>query len=104
MIIGKHNKLIELYQPVAVDDGQGGREETMTLVRSVWGEFKRPRFTNTEYQGTPATVITQGISIRDVGGIRRGWDVHYGNVIYHVIDVDRTVPGEAILTCIEAEK
>lgn len=104
MIIGKHNKLIELWKPVSEDDDQGGRIDTMTLEQSVWAEFKRPRFSNSEFQGTPATVITQGISIRDIAGIRRGWDVHYGSVVYHVIDVDRTEPGEALLTCMEAEK
>jgi len=104
MIIGKHNKLVDIYQPTSTPDEQGGRVETMTLHSSVWAEFKKPRFSSGEYQGTPSTIITQGISIRDISAIRRGWEVHYGSLVYCVEDVDRSTAGEAILTCVEVEK
>lgn len=104
MIIGKHNKQVDIYQPSSLADGQGGRVETMSLHSTVWAEFKKPRFSTGEWQGAQATIITQGISIRDITAIRRGWQVRWNGLIYEVEDVDRSTPGEVILTCIEVEK
>lgn len=103
-LVSRLTKQVDIYQPTSTADGQGGRIETMTLHSTVWAEFKKPRFSTGEWQGAQATIITQGISIRDITAIRRGWQVRWNGLIYEVEDVDRSTPGEAVLTTVEVEK
>lgn len=101
---GKLNKRVAIYKPSVVADGMGGRKQTMVKDVDVWAEFKRPRFASTVVEGTPATSITQGVLIRPVSGIRRGWQVRCGGRIYDIIHVDESVKGEMVLTTQEVEK
>lgn len=101
---GKLNKRVAIYKPSVVADGMGGRKQTMVKDSDAWAEFKRPRFASAVVEGTPATSITQGVLIRPVSGIRRGWQVRYGGRIYDIIHVDESVKGEMMLTTQEVEK
>lgn len=101
---GVLDKRVEIYKPQAVPDNMGGRLTTMVKACDAWVEFKRPRFTSTVAEGTPVTEITQGIRIRAVDGIRKGWQVRYKNRTYEILHVDDSVKGEITLTTQEAEK
>ena len=81
---GKLNKRVAIYKPSVIADGMGGRKQTM-VKDDVWAEFKRPRFASAVVEGAPATSITQGVLIRPVSGIRRGWQVRHGGRIYDII-------------------
>ncbi|MEG0798701.1 MAG: phage head closure protein [Acidaminococcaceae bacterium] len=104
MDIGKLDKRVAIYQPVATNDGQGGRSVMWQEFLQVWAEFKRPRFVSANVQGAPAALITQGIKIRDVFGICTGWQVRYSGKKYEILHVDDSVPGELMLTTQEVQK
>lgn len=101
---GKLNKRVAIYKPQTVADNMGGRSTTMVKDCDAWAEFKRPRFVSANVQGAPATVVTQGILIREVVGICRGWQVRYKERIFEIIHVDESVPGELMLTTQEVQK
>ncbi len=104
---GVFDKRIQIYKPIAQEDGQGGYNTALSLVMKVWAEFKKPRFSSSIAEGTPVTVITQGIKIRQnskIADIRRGWQVVYNNAEFIVLHVDYSVRGELLLTCKEVEK
>jgi len=104
MDIGKLSKRITLVQPVTTEDGRGGRSTTWQDFIQVWAEFKRPRFAAGNIQGTPAGLITQGMLIRSHTEIKKGWRVKYNGQNYEVLHVDKSVPGEIMLTTQEIQK
>lgn len=104
MDIGKLNKRVAIYQPVPTNDTRGGRSISWQESIQVWAEFKRPRFVSANAQGAPAALITQGIKIRNVFGVCKGWQIRYGGKKYEILHVDDSVPGELMLTTQEVLK
>ena len=104
MDIGKLNKRITVLQPVSAEDGRGGRGIVWNEFMQVWAEFKRPRFVSANIQGTPAGLITQGMLIRPLSAIKKGWRIRYNGQTYEVLHVDNSVPGEMMLTTQDIQK
>lgn len=101
---GKFDKRVSIYKPQDVPDNMGGRKTTWVEHSKAWAEFKRPRFTSISVQGAPATVVTQGIRIREVLGVCKGWQIRYKERIFEIIHVDDSVLFEQLLTTREVEK
>lgn len=104
MNAGDLTKRVSIYKPQTISDNMGGRSQTWVEHCKAWAQFKRPRFVSTIVQGAPATEITQGILIREVVGICRGWQVRYKGRIFEIVHVDESVLFEQMLTTREVEK
>lgn len=104
MNAGDLTKRVSIYKPLPISDNQGGRSQIWVEHCKAWAQFKRPRFASTVIQGAPATVITQGILIREVAGISRGWQIRYKERIFEIVHVDESVLFEQMLTTREVEK
>lgn len=104
MKIAAMNKRITLYKPISVSDEYGGRLETFSPVCTLWAEFLRPNFANRNMQGDgKAEVITQGIRLRPTD-VSKGWQIHYGELVYEVLHVDVSNKQEIILTTVEVNR
>ena len=55
-------------------------------------------------QGAPAGLITQGMLIRPLSAIKKGWRIRYNGQTYEVLHVDNSVPREMMLTTQDIQK
>ena len=95
---------IILMEPVIGDDEGFGSRSGYAPAAKVWAELLRPRIAAAATMGNgAATVITQGIRIRAPSEVKKGWKVRMQGAEFRVLHVDRTTPGEIILTTQEID-
>lgn len=100
----KLNCHIELLKPVKTSDGQGGASAIFEPFCAVWAEFLSPRFREAQAAGAVPLIITQGIRIRRLDGVKKGFKVRHCGREFDVIHVeDRCRAAEMILTCKELD-
>lgn len=94
---------IALRKPESVIDDIHGYDTSYTTIATVWAEFLKPGFVSKAILGDSAAVeVTQGMRIRPAT-VEKGWRVAEGDREFDVLHVDRTTPGEVILTTIEVQ-
>lgn len=104
MRVSRLRHRVALLKPIRVPDEYGGARIDFEEVSIVWADFLRPNFGHQSIQGDgDALVITQGIRLRNTL-VERGWRVMQGEKIFDVLDVDKSVLGEVILTTQEVER
>ena len=102
MQFSKLNCRIELLKPVKTQDDAGGFDTVYEPFCTVWAEFLKPSFRQAQTTGAVPVVITQGIRIRKLAGVKKGFKARHCGMEYDVIHVeDRCRSGEMILTCKE---
>ena len=95
---------VELYRPAVESDGQGGYDERMDFVNTVWAQVLKPRFWDGEAGGGPVAGITQGITIRYREDVGYDWQVDYKDVRYRIIHIEYGERRDMMtLTCTAAE-
>ena len=104
MRVSRLRHRVTLLRPIRAPDEYGGARVDFEEAAIVWADFLRPNFGHQSIQGDgDALVITQGIRLRNTP-VERGWRVMQGEKIFDVLDVDKSVPGEVILTTREVER
>lgn len=104
MLASTLNCRVALLKPVKTTDSQGGRKATYEPFCMVWAEFLSPRFREAQAAGAVPVIITQGIRIRKLDGVKKGFKVRHCEREFDVIHVeDRCRSGEMILTCKELD-
>lgn len=104
MRVSRLRHRVALLKPIRAPDEYGGARVDFEEVSIVWADFLRPNFGHQSIQGDgDALVITQGIRLRNTL-VERGWRVMQGEKIFDVLDVDKSVLGEVILTTQEVER
>ena len=102
--VSEFRSRVELYCPVKEPDGQGGYDEQMKYVDTVWAQVLKPRFWDGQAGGGPVAGITQGITIRYREDIAIDWQVEYRHARYRIVHIERGERRDVLtLTCTAVE-
>lgn len=101
MDAGKLNKLMVLYKPVDVADGQGGRTRKLVSMYTVWGSLKVPRTAIKEVQGNPGAELNYEAVLRRLPEDVTGWRLHCEGRIY---DIVAEYPGYEYVTVLQIRR
>lgn len=102
--VSEFRSRVELYSPITVPDGQGGYDEQMKYVDTVWAQILKPRFWDGQAGGGPVAGITQGITIRYRDDVAPDWRVRCRNTTYRIIHIEYGERRDVlVLTCTAVE-
>lgn len=97
---GDMNKRITILTYPEQDDGQGGVyvDKTNPVKVTVWAYMAKPHFTQSNSGGGPASLITQGFTIRkrDVDISER---IQYAGQEFKILHIDYSGTRNMTLTC-----
>lgn len=96
---GLLNKYIDLLESVAINDGQGGRQQEWQLFRSVHASISQQEFSAASVQGADASLRNSRIVIRKIAAEFTGWRIRYKDEFYEVLHCDNSLPDQTILEC-----
>lgn len=98
--VGERNARVVLLSQKQTPDGQGGfKKEPLKPFATVWAKILVPKFWEGNSGGSPASAITQGITIRRRNDVERSVKVKYRDCTYEILHIDYSVPEEMTLTC-----
>ena len=103
---------VELWKPEKEDDGQGGKSKSYVLFCGpVWAEMLTPRVAMSgssvnerQILGGTHLVLTQGVRMRYIPDVKRGFKLKHNGNEYEVLHVQHKCrSGEMILTTREVD-
>ena len=97
--IGKLNKKIDILKPELTEDTGFGQITNYKPFVYSWAEFLKQRITPMNANGdASAVMVTQGMKIRPIKEIEKGWRVKYGSRTFEILSVDNNQADVMILT------